>query len=103
MATAAEILALRRYINQETNTEPWTDETLGAMVDASGSSRLAASQWWEGEAAKVAHLVDISEGGSSRKMSEVHTNYLAQAARYAGPAGGEIQTAASRTRLATRY
>ena len=77
MATPAQIAELRIMINQPENVEPWTDETLGMLIDAKqGDLQAAAYSVWEGKAAQVAHLVDISEGGSSRKMSDMYKNFL---------------------------
>ncbi len=78
MATPDQITQLRIMINQPDNVAPWTDETLGILIDgAQGDLNAAAYNVWAGKAAQVAHLVDISEGGSSRKMSDMYKNFLA--------------------------
>jgi hypothetical protein len=82
MATAEEIVSLRRMVNEPTNTAPWTDDTLGLIIDAAIDLDAAAASVWRSKAASVAHLVDISEGGSSRKMSEMHKNFLSIAEGY---------------------
>lgn len=85
MATESEIAALRAAIGQPANEEPWTDAALGALIDAAnGDLNLAAYNAWMSKAASAASMVDISEGGSSRKMSDVHKNALAMAAVYKG-------------------
>lgn len=76
MATAAEIADLRLKIKEPNNTEPYTDEFLSQMIDTY-TVRGASREIWQAKAASVAHLVDVSEGGSSRKMSDIHKNYLA--------------------------
>lgn len=104
MATEAQILEVRIMINEPVNAEPWTDEKIGALIDAkSGDVNAVAYQVWAGKAARVAHLVDISEGGSSRKMSDMYKNFLAIRDTFApeeGTTPGTIR--ASRTREITR-
>lgn len=78
MASAEQIAQLRVMINEPTNAPPYTDDLLGAMIDAS-SLNGAAAGIWEAKAASVAHLVDISEGGSSRKMGDIYEQYLSMA------------------------
>jgi hypothetical protein len=75
MATVDEIATLRRYVAEPDETD-WTDETLGAIIDASDSLNAAALEVWDSKAATLAALVDISEGGSSRKNSDLAKNAL---------------------------
>lgn len=104
MASAADIAILRTMINQPQNAEPWTDETLGLIIDASSSLDDAAAKVWEGKAASVAHLVDISEGGSSRKMGDLHEQYLKMADLFTEKAnpGGATGVRQSMTREIAR-
>lgn len=95
MATPDQIAQLRILIGEPTNVEPWTDEFLGQLIDTATTVDKAAQTFWRGKAASSAHLVDISEGGSSRKMSDVHKNYLAMAGTFADPAD-EIPVVVSR-------
>jgi len=93
MATASEIAKIRAMINEPNNVEPYTDEMLSLLIDASLSVRSAAAEIWRNKASKVAHLVDISEGGSSRKMSDIYKNYLAIASALENESAGESGTA----------
>lgn len=103
MATAAQIAELRIMINQPDNVEPWTDETLGMLIDAkNGDLKAAAYSVWEGKAAQVAHLVDISEGGSSRKMSDMYKNFLAIRDTFSPDDGTNGSRRAPMTREITR-
>lgn len=81
MATATEIAELRRATGIETTTEPYTDEALSAMLDAHGFSESAARLWYE-KAATYANAVDTTESGSTRRMSQLHSQALAMAAKY---------------------
>lgn len=103
MATQDQIAQLRLMINEPNNAEPWTDENLALIIDANqGDLRSSAGQVWEGKAASVAHLVDISEGGSSRKMSDMYKNFLAIAKSYTDGDGEGVGSRAPRTREITR-
>lgn len=103
MATAAQIAELRIMINEPNNVAPWDDETLGMLIDAkSGDLKAAAYSVWEGKAAQVAHLVDISEGGSSRKMSDMYKNFLAIRDTFAPETGTVGGRRAPMTREITR-
>lgn len=98
MATPAQISEVRRLTNQPANTEPFTDDVLSAMIDA-GTINSTASAVWQAKAAQVAHLVDISEGGSSRKMSDLYKNYLALADSFTADAVAAVSAPRStRTR-----
>lgn len=73
MATVTEIATLRLYVAEPDETD-WTDEMLSGIIDSSTSLNAAAVEVWDAKAAAAANLVDISEGGSSRKMSDLVKN-----------------------------
>lgn len=73
MATFDEILRLRRYVAEPDETD-YTDEVLSDIIDAFDTLDAAAVEIWDLKAASVAGLVDISEGGSSRKNSDLLKN-----------------------------
>lgn len=103
MATPDQIAQLRLLIDEPNNVEPYTDEVLGSIIDANdGSLNASAGQIWRGKAASVAHLVDISEGGSSRKMSDMYKNFLDIAKGFEDGDGGGTGARVSRTRQAVR-
>jgi hypothetical protein len=100
MASEAEIQALRELAPLPAEG----DEVLGSLFDALGQNG-ALAHLWEKQAVKTASLVDVSESGSSRKMSQTHTQALALATRYLGHAESENPTATSGragTRLISR-
>jgi hypothetical protein len=90
MATAAQIAALRLMIAQPDDVAPYTDAVLGAAIDAAGNLDAVAYDIWIQKAASASALVDISEGGSSRKMGDLQEQYLAMAKVYGDrlPTGG---------------
>jgi hypothetical protein len=75
MATADQIATLRLYVS-EPDQATWTDEMLSSIIDSSTSLNTAAVEVWDSKAAALATLVDISEGGSSRKNSDLVKNAL---------------------------
>lgn len=81
MATADEIAELRRATNITEVSEPYTDDYLGGLLDALGFNGAAARLWGD-QAAKYASAVDMSESGSSRRLSQLHTNALTMQKRY---------------------
>ena len=87
MATTDEIAALRLMINEPDNVAPYTDETLSAVIDTAGSTRLAASSIWSQKAAGYAGAVDIQEGNSRRSLSQLQSQALKMAESFATDPG----------------
>ncbi len=101
MATAAEISRLRRMID-EPGTDTYSDSDLSAFIDISDNIELAASDLWMEKAASLARLVNVSESGSSRSLSDLHKNALLMSSNFS--AAGQTEAAAeeaptSRTRI----
>jgi hypothetical protein len=78
MATTDQISQLRILIAEPT-ADNYSDEVLGAAIDAAGNVKGAAADIWLGKAAQSAGLVNVSESGSSRSLSDLHKNALAMA------------------------
>lgn len=96
MATEAEIAKLRLLIGEPT-AEVYTDEDLGARLDtAEGDENKAAYGVWTEKAAAAAELVDISEGGSSRKMGDIYEQALDMARFFGGQVSGGVEPDAPR-------
>lgn len=72
MATATEIALVRQYINEPNNEQGWTDVRIGEIADAATNLKNAAGDIWTIKAATYIGLVDVSESGSSRKLSDLH-------------------------------
>lgn len=79
MATAEEIAAFRLLINQPNNVAPYTDAALSTRLDEATSEQALARSIWLELASSYASLVNVSESGSSRQMSDLHKNALAMA------------------------
>lgn len=78
MADAAEVASLRRVTALEADDAVYTDSVLGLMIDQLGFESAAATVWRE-KAASVAGLVDTTESGSSRRLSQLREAYLGMA------------------------
>lgn len=79
MATAEEIAAFRLLIVETKDELPYTDAKLGERLDTATSPQALAADIWREKAAQFAHLVSVSESGSSRQLSDLHKNALAMA------------------------
>ncbi len=101
MATAEELAELRRMID-EPGQDPYTDEMLGARIDASSDLRSLASDIWLEKSARYASMVDVREGNSDRKLSQLHAQASKMAASYAGSVTADESLRVSRTRKIER-
>ncbi|QPX62561.1 hypothetical protein SEA_WOLLYPOG_8 [Arthrobacter phage Wollypog] len=101
MATAAQITSLRRITD---GASTYTDQEIGDMFDAGLTERQIAYRVWNEIAASAASLVDVSESGSSRQLSQAHRNALTMAAQYAPEADPDYvePTVPKRTRRMVR-
>jgi hypothetical protein len=99
MATTEQITELRRLINEPDNAEPWTDAALGLRIDAVTSLTELAATIWSEKAAQYAGLVDVKEGSSDRKLSQLHRQALDMAASFGA---GDSTARGARTRRIER-
>lgn len=79
MAEKAAIDALRLLISEPDDKAPYDDIALSIRLDASPSTQGLAADIWREKAASYAALVNVSESGSSRSLSDLHKNALAMA------------------------
>lgn len=71
---------LRRMIDDTVEPYKYSLETLEAYLDVNnGDLRAVASVVWREKAAKVATLVNVREGTSSRDLGKIYDNYLKMA------------------------
>lgn len=76
MATELDIARFRRLTDLPDSVEPWTDTYISNIIDQLGFEAAASSVWRE-KAASVAGLTDITESGSTRRLSTLYSQYLA--------------------------
>ena len=84
MASAEDIARLRAMIAQPDDVEPWTDAALSALIDASADLNAAAYSAWTDKAASYSDMVDTTESGSSRRLSQLQEQALKMANFYGG-------------------
>jgi len=86
MATPAELAQLRDMVNELDDTGGWTDEKLDELLtrtantDGSLNFRRAAAEVWEAKAGALATLNDVTESGSSRRLSQTFDHFMKMAA-----------------------
>lgn len=103
MATSAQINSVRRQTGVDATV--WPDTELSALIDGSTSINKAIATVWRSIAAANSTLVDVSESGSSRSMSQISKNALSMAAEFEkldGTAGTDPDTGAVIARTRTR-
>lgn len=83
MATEEQIARFRRMTALEDTDEVYTDAVIDGMIEDLGFEAACSAVWAE-KAAGVAGLVDTTESGSTRKLGDLHEQYLAMSAA-AGP------------------
>lgn len=82
MATQAQIATLRRLIAEPEDVAPYQDASLSTRIDESLDLNVLARDIWLEKAAAYAELVDTTEGGSSRKMGDLHEQALNMVAHF---------------------
>lgn len=80
MASNEDVARLRRLTNEPTTTT-YDNITLSSYIDTNGIIKAAAEVWREKEA-KYANLVDVTEGSSSRRLSQLRDGAAKLAAQY---------------------
>jgi hypothetical protein len=78
VATDIEIAQLRRMTALSSDDVVYTDSLIGGMIDDLGIDP-ASKQIWREKAAAASGLVDITESGSSRALSQLRKGYLEMA------------------------
>lgn len=71
MAEAEDIALVREYIAEPNFDGGWTDDRIGGFVDREPNVYYAAAEIWAVKAGQVAALVNVSESGSSRSLSDL--------------------------------
>ena len=75
MADAETIIRFRRITALDPADTIYTDAVLDGMIEDLGYETAASTVWRE-KAASVAGLVDMTESGSSRRLSQLREAYL---------------------------
>jgi hypothetical protein len=83
MATESQILELRGLINEPDDSNGYDDATVAGFIDGADTLNAAASKVWYLKAGQYSSLVDVSESGSSRKLSDLMKNAQSMGKMYA--------------------
>lgn len=79
----ATIDDLRRAANEPEGDSSYNDDELEVILAAADNNlNAAAAAVWREKAARAAELVDMAEGESSRKLSDLSANALRMADMY---------------------
>lgn len=81
MATEDQVTEVRENTN-ETTSATWTDAEIVVLVDALGSVNLASAAIWKKKAARYADLVNTTEAGARRDLSDLYDRAVKEAARW---------------------
>lgn len=81
MASDDQLGSLRRAADVPVDDTTYTETLLGALIDLSGVNKAALIIWRE-KAAGYAKMVSMSEGGSSRSMSDLYNNAMKMVEMY---------------------
>lgn len=81
MATSDQVAEVRENTNEPT-ADPYTDSEIGQLIDALGSVNLASAAIWSRKAASYVEVVDTTEAGASRKLSDLYDRAVKEAARW---------------------
>lgn len=93
MASADEVLQLRKLLSDDEEPYQFTDEELGAAIDDLGMNASAA-EYWRRKSASYAEMVTVSESGSSRQLSDLSKNAIEMSKYFDGlvtAAGGGVR------------
>lgn len=95
MATVDEIARLRRLVNDPEHLE-FSDADLSETLDRSELDfNLAASELWGIKAGSYSSLVNVTESGSTRNLSDLHAQALKMQGFYSQGSGASV----TRTRI----
>lgn len=87
MADELTLARFRRLTALSDDDTVYTDAVIDGMIEDLGFEAAAGAVWQE-KAAGVAGLVDITESGSSRRLSQLKDSYLAM---HTAVSGGVVQ------------
>lgn len=99
MATDTQIASIRRLTAEAVG---YTDEQLSVMIDSGMTEDQMAYRIWNEIAASTAQLVNVSESGSTRALSDLHKNALTMANSFRSPVTLNADITIKRTRRAVR-
>lgn len=82
MATEAQIRIVAEMLGPSATDNGWDDTRISADIDNGLTANQIALAWWRYRAAQTAQFVNVSEGGSSRSLSDIHRAAAAMASQF---------------------
>lgn len=96
--TMTSVQKLRLLTNEDASDSDFTDADLQAVLtEKSDNVNRAAAQVWRLKAAKMADMVNITEGNSSRAWSQAYKQALEMAKTFDSLADGDSPSAGGPT------
>lgn len=89
MATAEEIQEVLDMLGPDAVESGWTEAKIDAALDGGETPNEIARRYWEYRMSRSSTMADVSESGSSRKLSQIFENAKALAAYYKGATEAE--------------
>lgn len=71
MAEAEDVALVREYVAEPDTNGAWTDTRIEGFVDRETNVYYAAAEIWAVKAGQSVGLVNVSESGSSRSLSDL--------------------------------
>lgn len=71
MADQSVIDQVKANIPSDAAEDDWTDEFIGGLLDSGASIAKVTLSFWQSRVAKLSTVVDVSESGSSRQLSNL--------------------------------
>lgn len=71
MAHQLVIDQVKANIPDDAIEDNWTDEFIGGLLDSGASISRVTLAFWRGRVAKLSGVVDVTESGSSRQLSNL--------------------------------
>jgi hypothetical protein len=81
VATSSQVAQVRENTNEPTQ-DPYTDTEVGVLVDSLGSVNLASAAIWSKKAAAYADVVNTTEAGARRDLSDLYDKAIAESKRW---------------------
>jgi len=96
MASISDIESVRLNVDEPSN-DTYSDDDVGALVDANGVAGASAIIW-EQKAARFASMVNTTEAGASHSFGDLNKNALAMASLFRSQTTAVVNTT-SRTKV----
>lgn len=74
MAEPAQIEMVKDLLPADAAEDGWNEEKISVYLDGGSSVYQAVALFWEGKAARLYQMIDVSEAGSSRSLGQVYDN-----------------------------